>query len=334
MNVKSILSLGLSIGLIGGALFTSSPSQKVEAAEKIGKCTITITTNNTIDNPVNATGPCKGFIKGWYVKSSNVYVIDGSVTTEVYNGQKLSFGLPPTAGKYNGYELTVKTVKKSSSSKSDSSKTTNSTKKDSSKSNTSTKKNTSKNNSTTKKKTTKTTTKSKKVKPKSNSTSKSSSSKSSSKNSKSSKVNVVKKSKKKSSNLDASKEYTKEYTLDELKKKHAQVSYDDGKYYAKVGNVKQEITKQQANDLGNKDNGDDKTVTKNDNNNGIQNVPTNKKDIALDKNNDKKDDSNMTSTILIGAIIIAVVTLICLYLFNHKTRQAINNMLSKVKRKK
>ncbi len=109
MKKRSLFSLGIAV-IFGFSLFTSSP---IEAEElKTGKCSITITSDNVEGNYAQATGPCKGFIWGWYVPSDGSWVIDGSVTATVHNGQKLYFYLPPTAGDYYNYELTVTTIKK------------------------------------------------------------------------------------------------------------------------------------------------------------------------------------------------------------------------------
>ena len=108
--LKKLFSFTVATGLIFG-LFSSSPSIASAGEKKgTGKCSITITTDNTYDNKAQATGLCKGYIYGYYV--SGQFVVDGAYTGEVVNGQKITFFLPPDVSDYYNYELTVKTVAK------------------------------------------------------------------------------------------------------------------------------------------------------------------------------------------------------------------------------
>ena len=110
--LKKLFSFTVATGLIFG-LFSSSPSIASAGEKKgTGKCSITITTDNTYNNKAQATGLCKGYIYGYYV--SGQFVVDGSYTGEVVNGQKITFFLPPFVSDYENYELTVKTVVKKS----------------------------------------------------------------------------------------------------------------------------------------------------------------------------------------------------------------------------
>lgn len=115
MKKKAILKIGVILALVL-SLFTSSHQAKAERTGT-GICEITITTENTGDNPAHATGPCKGFILGWYVPPSHgleeQFAIggpDSPYTGLVKDGDVIYFHLPPFVGNYYNYQLTVKTV--------------------------------------------------------------------------------------------------------------------------------------------------------------------------------------------------------------------------------
>lgn len=108
--LKKLFSFTVATGLIFG-LFSSSPSIASAGEKKgTGKCSITITTDNTYNNKAQATGLCKGYIYGYYV--SGQFALEGAYGGPVVNGQKVTFFLPPDVSDYYNYELTVKTVVK------------------------------------------------------------------------------------------------------------------------------------------------------------------------------------------------------------------------------
>jgi len=110
---KTLLSSVLALGF---AFSTFIPFIHTAHAERpIGQCSITITDKNTraSNNPAIPTGPCKGFITGWYLKTNwgDQWSLSGSYEGIVNNGQTLNIVLPPTAGEYSGFALTVITIK-------------------------------------------------------------------------------------------------------------------------------------------------------------------------------------------------------------------------------
>lgn len=67
-------------------------------AETVRSCSITIDANKHDPyNEVDATGDCKGYIRGYYEPHSKSFIVIGSYTGVVYGGQKIEFHLP--AGK-------------------------------------------------------------------------------------------------------------------------------------------------------------------------------------------------------------------------------------------
>lgn len=83
------------------------------ANESTGKCEITITSDHSFNKMAQATGPCKGFVEGYYVyQNGHRFNVDGVITTEVHNGETHTLFLPPTAGDYYDYQLKVNTVVK------------------------------------------------------------------------------------------------------------------------------------------------------------------------------------------------------------------------------
>ncbi len=110
---KTLLSSALAFGF---AFSTFIPFTHTAHAERpVGQCSITITDKNTraSNNPAIPTGPCKGFITGWYLKTNwgDQWSLSGSYEGIVNNGQTLNLVLPPTAGEYSGFALTVTTIK-------------------------------------------------------------------------------------------------------------------------------------------------------------------------------------------------------------------------------
>jgi len=110
---KALLSSVLAFSF---AFSTFIPFTHTAHAERpVGQCSITITDKNTraSNNPAIPTGPCKGFITGWYLKTNwgDQWSLSGSYEGIVNNGQTLNLVLPPTAGEYSGFALTVTTIK-------------------------------------------------------------------------------------------------------------------------------------------------------------------------------------------------------------------------------
>lgn len=107
---KALLSSVLAFSF---AFSTFIPFTHVHAERPVAQCSITITDKNVMGNPAYATGPCKDYIKGNYVKNEWVeqWVIDGVYTGLVSDGQTLNITLPPPAGDYSGAVLTIRTIK-------------------------------------------------------------------------------------------------------------------------------------------------------------------------------------------------------------------------------
>ena len=108
MNKTKLLTSVVALGMVSNLLV---PPISAEEGLETGKCDITITTDHTFANMAQATGPCYGFIEGYHIyQDGHKFHIDGIITTEVRNGETHTLFLPPTAGDYYDYELTVKTV--------------------------------------------------------------------------------------------------------------------------------------------------------------------------------------------------------------------------------
>lgn len=109
---KALLSSVLAFSF---AFSTFIPfTHTVHARSGTGTCSITITPDNGGSNYAQATGPCKGFIYGHYGEDDygQYFTLTGSYAGAVTNGQQIKVTLPPTAGDYVDYLLTVTTVAK------------------------------------------------------------------------------------------------------------------------------------------------------------------------------------------------------------------------------
>ncbi|PLR93171.1 hypothetical protein [Bacillus sp. T33-2] len=82
-------------------------------AQEMGQCTMTIDSlANPQSNPAQASGPCNGYVRGFYAEEAGNFIILGMVSGAVsYSGQKFTMGIP--RGEYVQAELTVNTVKHS-----------------------------------------------------------------------------------------------------------------------------------------------------------------------------------------------------------------------------
>ncbi|WP_153834923.1 hypothetical protein [Gracilibacillus thailandensis] len=284
-NTISILSVGLALLLV----FSPFTSSHVEASD-LRKCDMTITSDNTWGKFARPSGDCNEFFKGYYVPEAKQFVVTGSWTGEVTNGQKIRTHLP-VGDDYPEYELTVKTVVKQpkpepepeepkpepkpepkepekekpketkpkqpkEDNSKDSSSGDNKSNNDSSsskKSNNNSSSSNSGSNSSGNKSSNTNNSGSKKSgnSGTSNSGSNSSGTNSTSSNNKGSSSNNS--SNNNENVVEGDKELPdaeKEWTIEEMKDKNAKVIDEDGKYFVEIDGVKREITEEQAEELG------------------------------------------------------------------------------------
>lgn len=335
MKKKAILKIGVILALVL-SLFTSSHQAK---ADEIAKCSITITTENIWPNLAHATGPCKGFVEGWYVPpiagDSEEFAIGGALSSYkglVEDGQIIEISLPPTTGYYTA-ELTVKIVRlnneqpkpqepkeppkdekpKDEKPKDQQPKPQNPQTPPKSQQ---PKQEEPKDNkpSSPKTETPKTGNQSggntggqsgskqnpSEIKP-------SPSNSGSSGENKDSNPNVVEGNKK----LPDSEEVAS-WTTEEMKEKGAIVEKVDGKYFATIDGVKKEITKQQAQELGFEETDEEDTSE--------HNEPDKKEDKDTEEKNviAEKEDKNNVLPIILGIILVAGTTISLFYTFSSK----------------
>lgn len=323
-------SLILATGLVF-SLFSSSLNLVNAEELKTGKCTITITTDNVNGNYAHATGPCKGYIWGWYVPSDGSFIIDGSVTTEVHNGQKLKFGLPPTAGDYYDYELTVTTIIKEQPKpeppKEEKPKPEPPKKEPSPKP-----QQPPKNDEPSKPSNPKDTSKPKDngnkpqpSKPSEPKEIKTNPKQKTSKENVKENVNVVKGNNKVVDEKEASK-----WTTKDLKEKNAVIEEKGGKLFAKVDGVYKEVTKEQAEELGYKeeqDKEDEETATETDQEQGIQNNQEENGKQEKQSANSKEAKNSNAIPIAVGTTVVAGATIGGLYYFHPSSREVITKII-------
>lgn len=358
-NTISILSVGLALLLV----FSPFTSSHVEASD-LRKCDMTITSDNTWGKFARPSGDCNEFFKGYYVPESKRFVVSGSWTGEVTNGQKIRTHLP-VGDDYPEYELTVKTVVKQpkpepepeepepeepkpepkepekekpketkpKQPKEDNSKDSSSG--DNKSSNDSSSSNKSNNNSSS-----------------SNSGSNSSGNKGSNTNnsgtsnsgSNSSGTNSTSSNNKGSSSNNSSNnnenvvegdkelpDAKKEWTIEEMKDKNAKVIDEDGKYFVEIDGVKREITEEQAEELGHEKESDEDDEEKEveENSEKENEKEAVEEEPSKDQDNDKGNKTK-TTVIAVGTTGALAGTIGGIYYFHPSGREAIDKILKKI----
>lgn len=298
---------------------------QIYAEEKVDyKCTITITTENIPENFAYPTGKCKNFFEGYYIDGT--FAMLGSYSGTTYNGHKIYVHLPIDVGDgYPNVELTV--ITKSVGNKQDNSnstgKNTNSGSKPSTSKPTTTNKNdigktTNQNKSNTGNKTTTTNTQNKNSNQNKSPQTKTTTEKSNlntktqtqqSKQSKNTESTQTKTADKKEQTKAVAKinDPTKEFTVEEMKKANAKVVFENGKYFAVMGDLKKEITEEQAKELG-------YPVE----NSKQEMVSTADEDKTTGKEKENKENSSNVVVIAFVSVVVLCVVIGVIYYFMHK----------------